>query len=57
MTEAIAPDLDRAYDELEALREALRNPKIGLMQTRAAYKRMGELYAIIDKLEVREYAG
>lgn len=57
MTEAIAPGLDSAYGELERVRESLRNPKIGLLQTRALYRRMGELYALIDKLEEREYAG
>ena len=57
MTEATAPDLDIAHDELERVRESLRNPKIGLLQTRALYRRMGELYAMIDKLEDRLYLG
>ena len=51
MTEAIAPDLDSAYDELEQVRDALRNPKIGLMQTRALYRRMGELHRQIEDIE------
>ena len=38
----------RAQNELDDLRRALRNPRIGLLATRAAYRRMGELYAILD---------
>ena len=54
MTEAIAHDLDSAYDELEQVREALRNPKIGLLATRAAYRRMGELHRQIEDIEAKD---
>ncbi len=50
-------ELDRAYNELDDVRRELNNPKIGLLASKKLYRRLSELYAIIDKLEVREYAG
>ena len=49
-------ELDRAHNELDDVRRELNNPKIGLLQTKALYRRLAELHAIIDKLEEREYA-
>ena len=39
---------EHAQTELDDLRRALRSPQIGLLATRAAYRRMGELYRILD---------
>ena len=43
--------LDDLEAALDAIRAELRNPKIGLLQTRALYRRMGEVSAMIDALE------
>ena len=46
MTET--PTLDDLEAALDAIRAELRNPKIGLLQTRALYRRFGELARQID---------
>ena len=49
MTET--PTLDDLERALDAIRAELRNPKIGLLQTRALYRRFGELARQVDALQ------
>jgi hypothetical protein len=45
------PTIDDLRAELDAIRAELRNPKIGLFRSRALYRRMGEVWRMIDDLE------
>ena len=49
MTET--PTLDDLERALDAIRAELKSPKIGLLQTRALYRRFGELARQVDALQ------
>ena len=42
------PTLDDLERALDAIRAELKSPKIGLLQTRALYRRFGELARQVD---------
>ena len=43
--------IDDLRAELDAIRAALRSPKIGLFESKALYRRLGEVLRMIDDLE------
>ena len=43
--------IDDVYQQLEDVRHELRDPRIGLMKTRALYRRLGELHQQIEDIE------